>query len=309
MKIRSIAFLAFSVFLFNCSMKPELADTAGSNTPQTGTEASLEVVQADESKSATLSEYKQTTIQTSNGEITIEPTVISATDQLQVGEDAPLEVQLTEYSDPLEFINRPIFAFNHFSYKYALIPLAKGYNLLPEPVRNSVSNVFNNIREPLNLVNNALTGDIGEAGSNLGRFLINSTIGILGIFDPADAWFGIEAKPQNFAQTLMRYNVGSGAYIVLPFLGQSDVRNTTSIIGEGLVHPLNYALDSPENTIARAIDGLDDFSTQMDTYVKLYEAADDPYIYFRNQYIQSTNRDEMALDQAQSEVNISGTSQ
>jgi phospholipid-binding lipoprotein MlaA len=310
MKIKIVVPIVFSVFLFNCSLKPEVMSTAHSIPIQsTETEVPNDVMQAPESKSKTLSNYKPTTIQTSNGLITIEPTVISATDQIQAGDDGESGVQIAEYSDPLEFINRPIFAFNNVAYKYALIPLAKGYNYaLPQPARDSVSNVFSNIREPLNFINNTLTGDIAEAGNNLGRFLINSTIGLLGLFDPADALFSLEAKPQNFSQTLMNYGVASGVYVVLPLLGQSDVRNTASIITEGFVYPLNYVLGGHDNTIARTVGSVGDFSTQMDTYVTLFNLAEDPYLYFRNLYIQTTNRDEMALDRLQIEVNVSGIS-
>ena len=222
-------------------------------------------------------------------------------------ENSELAKPQNAYYDPLEFINRPVFSFNHFTYKYLFIPLAKGYNyLIPADVRHAISNGFNNLREPLNLLNNALSGEFSEAGSNLGRFLINSTVGILGFFDPADAWFGIKEKPQTLSQTLMKYNVGGGAYVVLPLLGRSDIRGTTSIIGESLVHPTKYVFESPDDTVARAVDGFDDFSQQADTYITLFEASEDPYIYFRNQYIQSVNRDEMAQDIAQSEVNVAG---
>jgi phospholipid-binding lipoprotein MlaA len=228
---------------------------------------------------------------------------------MQAGNNKEAGLQISDYSDPFEFINRPIFAFNNFADKYSPIPLAKGYNYaLPQPACESVSDVFSTIREPLNLINNTLTGEIGEAGNNLDRFLINSTVGVLGLFDPAAAWFGLEAKPQNFSQTLMNYDVAGGVYIVLPLLGQSDLRNTPSIITEGFVYPLNYVLRGHDNTIARTVSGVGDFSTQMDTYITLFDLADDPYLYFRNLYIQITNRDEMALDRLQVEVNVSGIS-
>ncbi len=92
------------------------------------------------------------------------------------------------------------------------------------------------------MINNTLIEEIGEAGNNLGLFLVSSAVEVRGLFDPAATWFGLEAKPQSFLQTLMNYDVASGAYIVLPLLGQSDLINNASIITEGFVYPLNYVL-------------------------------------------------------------------
>jgi|GEM_PF-444770 len=293
--IRIILLLIITSVLFSCAANdPERPRQQAIHTPKDISQTKVE----------SLSEYERITIQTSNGELVIEPTVVSTSDQALATDT---QTSVAEYYDPLEFINRPLFQFNHFTYKYAFIPAAKGYNaVLPKSVRQSVSNVFSNISEPLSLINNTLSGDISEAGNNLGRFLINSTVGLLGIFDPATSWLGIDKKPQSFADTLAKYKVGSGAYIVLPFLGQSDVRGTTSIVSESFIHPTKYIFASPQDTYARAFDGFNDFTTQADTYITLFENTEDPYIYFRNQYIQSRNRDDRAQDE-KSEVNaVSG---
>lgn len=259
---------------------------ACATSPDTAAESDLENTTRPEK----LSDYKKTKVETSNGTIDIAPTVVAVDDEALEGH--ALE-NGGEYYDPLESVNRAVFSFNHYSYKYLLIPVAKGYNaVLPDPVKASVSNVFDNIREPLNLINNTVSGELSEAGSNLGRFLINSTVGLLGLFDPADAWFGLKERPQTVAQTLMKYKVGSGAYIVLPFLGQSDVRGTTSVISESIFHPTKYVLNSPDDIYARATDSVSDFSSQAELYITLYEQASDPYEYFRNEYIQSVNRNE-----------------
>lgn len=277
-----------------CSSAPSHEEIAAEQTP---------TVKPEPSKAQELSNYKATQIQTSNGVITVQPTVVAPTDEL----NESLEIASSEYYDPLEFINRPLFSFNHYTYKYVLIPVAKGYKaVIPEPARNSIANAFDNLREPLNLLNNGLSGEFSEAGNNLGRFLINSTVGLLGLFDPASDWFGIEEHPQTIAQTLMKYDVGSGAYIVLPILGQSDLRGTTSVVSESLIHPVTYVFNSPEDTAVRVVDGVDDFSRQSDLYITLFEQAEDPYVYFRNQYIQTMNRDDMAREAAKSEVNIVG---
>lgn len=283
-QIKTIMALICVLTLCSCASNPNVTETTSK--------------QSTSSEVQDLSEYQSTEIETSNGTLQIEPTVVATTDRAVTTNDSPL------YYDPLEAINRPIFHFNHYAYKYALIPAAKGYNaVVPKPVQKSVSNVFSNIVEPLNLINNTLSGEFSEAGANLGRFLINSTVGLLGVFDPATAWFEIEEKPQAFSQTLSKYGVGSGAYLVLPFLGQSDVRGASSIVTESLVHPTKYVLNAPKDAAARVIDGFHDFSSQAEIYEVLHENAQDPYSYFRNQYIQSRNRDDIAKKE-QSEVNV-----
>ncbi len=241
-----------------------------------------------------LTDNQVTQIETSNGIIQVEPTVVATDDS--VIETQSSNTNKTVYYDPIEPVNRAIFGFNHYSYKYLLIPLAKGYNkILPDPAKRSIGNAFNNIREPLNLLNNTFSGDINDAGSNLGRFVINSTVGLLGLFDPATKWFQIEDKPKTLGQTLQTYEVGSGAYLVLPILGQSDVRNTSSRITEGLIHPTRYIFDSPTDSQVRGVGGFNSFAPRAGTYMTLYQQADDPYTYFRNQYIQSQNRNAIQL--------------
>ena len=96
--------------------------------------------------------------------------------------------------------------------------------------------------------------------------------------------------------TLATYGVGSGPYLVLPLLGQSDVRGGFSVLTEGFIHPVNHVADAPQNYQLRAFDGVDDFSEQSETYQNLYKNADDPYLYFRNQYLQGQARDLMYED-------------
>ena len=213
--------------------------------------------------------------------------------------NAPAAIPATapQYYDPWEGFNRSVFAFNNAAYEYVLIPVSDGYKaVVPQPVRSSVGNFFANLREPLNLLNNLFSGEVSDAGSNLGRFLINSTVGLLGLFDPATNWFEIEPKRRSVGDTLASYGVGSGPYLVLPLLGQSDVRGGFSVLTEGFIHPVNHIADAPQNYQLRAFDGVDDFSEQSQTYQNLYEKADDPYLYFRNQYLQGQARDLMYED-------------
>lgn len=115
------------------------------------------------------------------------------------------------FKDPLEFVNRPIFVFNDFSYRYALIPVSKGYlKAVPKQIRSCASNVFSNIREPLNTVNHIFQLNGKFMLTSLARLLINSTAGLLGLFDPADAWLHIEERRTDLNDTLAVYGAGYG---------------------------------------------------------------------------------------------------
>ncbi|MDX1537441.1 VacJ family lipoprotein [Arsukibacterium sp.] len=286
--------LAFA--LSGCAAKPEANDNAAAitNAAPGSNQADKPAPTTDEPSAAEqLSAGQTTKIVTSQGTLELEPTVVDMepvaadSEVARSGQAAPL------YDDPLEGWNRAIFRFNHVSYSYVLIPIAKGYQkVLPAPVRDKVGNAFANIREPLNLLNNAVAGNFKGAGTNLGRFVINSTIGILGLFDPATSWFEIPKAKQSIADTLSHYQVGNGPYLVLPILGQSDVRGASSVLGEAFLHPLNQLVNTPELYYLQGVNVINSFSDRADLYQTLYKQADDPYIYFRNQHLQGLKRDE-----------------
>lgn len=286
-----IGLLAF--FLAGCAGQPEpVADTTDSSNPAVSAADAAATSKPQPSAAEQLSAGEKTRITTSQGTLELEPTVVDM-------EPLPAEKAGTDaatsplYYDPLEGWNRAVFRFNHVSYTYALIPLAKGYEkVIPVPVRDKVGNAFSNIREPLNLVNNTISGNFNSAGANLGRFVINSTVGIFGLFDPAAAWFDIAEAKQSIANTLEHYQVGGGAYLVLPILGQSDVRGATSVVGEALLNPLNQLVDTPDLYYLQGLNIINSFSDRADLYQTLYQKAADPYLYFRNQHLQGIKRDE-----------------
>ncbi|MBU2977182.1 VacJ family lipoprotein [Alteromonas sp. C1M14] len=268
--------------LVACANGPGQDQTEQSVNQSTGTQVPV-------SRVDTLSKGKSVTIETSQGSLDVAPTVVSVGDEQQNDPSGDIV-----YNDPWESVNRAIFSFNHFTYQYALLPLSDGYRyVVPGGVRDKIGNAFDNLREPLNLLNNTFSGELDEAGTNLGRFLINSTVGLLGLFDPATDWFDIAPQKQTIANTLQHYDINAGPYLVLPILGPSDSRGAFSTLTEGVIHPVNYVADPPETYQLRIVDGVDDFSSQSDVYRSLYEQADDPYIYFRNQYIQGQRRDEL----------------
>lgn len=209
--------------------------------------------------------------------------------------DDPLVVGFTDYNDPLQPFNRTMFVFNDVLYRYALIPLGKGYmKVVPGPVRQGVGNMFDNIREPLNGINHLLQGEGRSAGRNLLRFVTNSTVGILGIFDPASAWLGLEEEPTNLNETLSGYGMGYGFYLVLPFIGTTDARNGVSSITEGILHPVRHIFDDDDATYILIFGNFQAFAPQADAYLELRRQSEDPYLYFRNQYLQGVMRDQEA---------------
>ena len=222
------------------------------------------------------------------GAIQIEPTVVDAAD-LQAGKSQEGEPQ---YSDPLIGLNRAVFAFNDVAYRYALIPAAKAYRaVLPQAVRTSISRLFANLREPISMLNHLLQWEPANSGRNLARFGLNSTVGLLGLFDPAQAWFELQPTPTGFGETLEEYGAGYGVYLVVPILGPSDLRSGSGALVDAFSHPLPYVAENPEATAALVFDGFQSFTPQAERYQQLSAETDDPYIFFRNFHLQKLLRD------------------
>ena len=132
--------------------------------------------------------------------------------------------------DRLENSNRNIYQFNDVMDRTLLKPPAKGYRrIVPVSVARRIRNLLNNLAAPIDISNNILQGKFKFGFSGLGRFLLNSTVGLAGIFDPA-AKIGLEPHPEDFGQTLAVWGVGQGPYIVLPFFGASTLRDTMGFI-------------------------------------------------------------------------------
>ena len=153
-----------------------------------------------------------------------------------------------EIFDPLSGYNSLMTEFNDGFYVYVLDPVARGYRwIIPDPARRGVKNFFHNLLFPIRFVNNALQLKPINAGEEMFRFIINSTVGIFGIWDPAKEWFGLEAHEEDFGQTLGYYGVGGGFHIVLPFLGPSNLRDMFSLYPDMQMDPVYYAENRPYN--------------------------------------------------------------
>jgi len=145
--------------------------------------------------------------------------------------------------DPFEGMNRKVMTFNDEADRMILKPLAKGYvSVTSEPVRRSVSNFYDNFAYPITVINQFLQGKVKLGFSDLGRFLVNSTVGILGLFDPATG-LGMEYHDEDFGQTLGVWGVGSGAYLVIPLWGPATTRSGVGDIASFYTHPAQYIDD------------------------------------------------------------------
>ena len=191
-------------------------------------------------------------------------------------------------SDPLEPINRLMFNLNDFIYKAAIRPVARGYrHITPEPARISVRNFFGNLTAPIRYVNCVLQGKLSEANREFERFAINSTVGILGLMDPAKAKFKLEPTDEDLGQTLASYGIGNGVYIVWPLLGPSTVRDSVGRFGDRLFYPVTYVADSPNAVIAIAVARtMNTYSFRIRDYDALLKDAIDPYAVIRDTYLQ-----------------------
>jgi phospholipid-binding lipoprotein MlaA len=149
-----------------------------------------------------------------------------------------LEKSKDTTNECFEGVSRAMFKLNHGLDKIIFEPVAKGYRALPVPIRKGTGNVVDNLRSLLTLSNNLLQGDFRSAGNTAGRFAINTTVGILGIFDPASA-IGLEEKgKEDFGQTLGVWGSESGCYFVLPILGPTTTRDAIGLVGNVFLDPV-----------------------------------------------------------------------
>ena len=188
--------------------------------------------------------------------------------------------------DPIEGFNRAMYAFNEGLDTVLIKPVAQGYEaVLPTPVRTGVTNFFGNIADFFIGVNNLLQGKPDQAVSDIGRVLINSTVGILGIFDVATN-AGLEKHEEDFGQTFGRWGVGDGAYVVLPVFGPRTVRDTFGLVLDIAADPVANIGDIPTRNSALALRLIDTRADLLPAVKVIEEAALDKYSYVRDGYLQ-----------------------
>lgn len=189
-------------------------------------------------------------------------------------------------SDPLEGLNRATFAFNDKLYRGLLKPIARGLRVLPEPVRISGSNFFDNLGAPVSSISALLQGDVRNCATELGRFILNTTAGLAGFFDVATE-VGLLQDEEDIGQTLGRYGIGPGFYLVMPFYGSSSLRDAIGAAGTSALNPVYENLETGE-VVAIAFTSAElALSVDRDTYESLYDQALDPYAFFRSAWAQN----------------------
>jgi phospholipid-binding lipoprotein MlaA len=183
-------------------------------------------------------------------------------------------------------MNRGIFWFNDRADHYVLEPVAKGWDfVVPEPVEESISNFFSNVRFPVIFFNNLFQGKVGPAAIDVGRFMVNTVIGVAGFFDPATAW-GLPRHNEDFGQTLGYWGVPPGPYLVLPLLGASNPRDTAGIPVDYVLSITPLFLDSFWWTGAGVINIVNARAQIIDEVQQAKEASLDYYVFVRNAYYQ-----------------------
>lgn len=238
----------------------------------------------------------------------VEPNVVPNVEPASDADDdaesfGPNMVRVPEYHDPLIRLNRAVFAFNDVSYRYLLVPAARSYqNVTPDPIKQGIGNFFYNLRTPIYALNHLFQGKPDQTVRDLGRFVVNTTVGIAGIFDPADSWLQMERQVTSAGDTLAQYGVGYGAYLVLPFIGPSNLRNAGGMLLEMPLNSIEYLVDDPEGTVVRVFDNFQLYSPMIESYIDLVAASGDPYIFMRNLHIQGIQRDAAYAEQEREEA-------
>ena len=201
----------------------------------------------------------------------------------------------SEIKDCSEKFNRATFAFNQALDKAIIKPLASAYNILPTPIRTGVGNSMDNISNLITIPNNILQGDLKKAGVNTGRLIINTTLGIFGIFDVAESMGFSEYEKEDYGQTLGKHGVGPGCYIVLPLLGPSTTRDAISSVANLMGGDPWYNVTIKNETqyfseidfyASKVTTGVDFRAKNYDTIENLEENSLDFYASVKSLYLQ-----------------------
>lgn len=189
-------------------------------------------------------------------------------------------------NDPFEDYNRVMYSFNDVIDSAIIKPVAKGYDaVIPDPISHGISNFFSNLNEITVILNDLLQFKFAQAADDTGRFLLNSTVGVAGIFDVA-GYAGHESHNEDFGQTLGVWGVEPGPYLVLPFFGPRDIRDTAGLVADIYTDPVTYVDDNGARNALVATRIIDDRANLFKAEKVLDEAALDEYSYVRDAYLQ-----------------------
>jgi len=199
--------------------------------------------------------------------------------------------------DPFEGFNRDIFSFNRGMDRWLFDPITRGYQfVMPAPGRRALYRVFQNMDSPVILANHMLQFRVVDAAGTTTRFVINSSLGVAGLFDPAADWFEVYRREGDFGQTLARYGSPSGPYLMLPFFGPSTVRDVFGDVVDILADPLSYVLGPITwwTIMLGGGEGLTTRDAHFDDLRVLEAGSIDFYSALRSAYLQ--NRDAMVRE-------------
>ena len=222
---------------------------------------------------------------------------IMLTSNVSAGTDGENNISKSKkpVKDCFENLNRATFALNQGLDKVIFEPVAKAYRVLPSPIRTGTSNALDNISNLVTIPNNILQGDFKKAGVNTGRFVVNTTVGIVGIFDVAQKIGFPEYEKEDYGQTLGVMGVGAGCYLVLPVLGPSTVRDTAgsfiNVLGgdpwyNASVNGNNEYLSDTAYLTTRVLAGIDFRAKNIDSFENLEKNSMDFYASVRSLYLQ-----------------------
>lgn len=208
------------------------------------------------------------------------------------------EAEVVRILDPLERVNRGVFAFNDKLYDWVLRPVARGYvRVVPAAGRTGVGNFFENLGAPVRIVNSALQGKLDRAGRETGKLVVNTVAGVGGVFKISDRVEALADVPEeDLGQTLGVWRIGRGPYLVLPVFGPSTLRDTVGGFGDRFLDPLDWGLiedidgyDWTWSAALEVVDTVQELPDRFGSYDAAREGAIDPYVALRSAYVQ--NRD------------------
>ena len=213
-----------------------------------------------------------------------------------------------------EKLSRPIFKFNMVFDEIILEPVAKGYNKLPKPIKTGTSNFTSNISTLLSIPNNVLQGNLKQVGHSTGSFLINSSLGILGFFNPAEK-LGLKPHKEDVGQTLATYGVGPGCYFVLPILGPTTARDSIGLIADSFVDPFAHVTIREKELFSvsgndldyyslKGVSAVDFRSDNIKNFTSLEKNSLDLYSSFKSIYLQDRERKIRNSDSDQSDWDL-----
>jgi phospholipid-binding lipoprotein MlaA len=219
------------------------------------------------------------------------PVDVNSSDKADFDEfEKELSSEQAAVPDPIEPWNRAMFGINDRFYFWVAKPVLTTYkNIMPQPARVCTGNFFENITTPARLVNCLLQGKGQEADMELRRFGINTTVGVLGLGDPARDQYGVEPADEDLGQTLAVYGLGDGFYVVWPVLGPSTLRDTTGMVGDQFMNPVRYVKPKEVSIGISVFGAVNKRSFHIGEYEALKSAAVDPYVAMRDAYGQYRN--------------------